>query len=219
MVQISDWMNQFVKTVTKEFGSKIVFIGLQGSYGRGEQKESSDIDAVVIFEGFTQEELLRYGQLLEEMPHREKICGFVSGKEELLAWDRGDLFQFYFDTTPYLGSLEDLIPKPTRVDAANAAHMGACNLYHTCVHNLLHEKSDEFLKEAKKALGFVLRAYLYYERGEYQKKSGDLLSAVAGRERELLRSLERDDFYACSLALIAWTKRVIKELAAEKKSE
>ncbi len=37
------------------------------------------------------------------MEDREKICGFISGKEELLSWEKADVFQFYYDTEPLVG--------------------------------------------------------------------------------------------------------------------
>lgn len=39
------------------------------------------------------------------------ICGFISGKNELLNWETSDLFQFYYDTTPIKGSLDCLLEK------------------------------------------------------------------------------------------------------------
>ena len=43
-----------------------------------------DIDAVLILDEFTPEDLRRYRHMLDTLPEREKICGFVSGREELL---------------------------------------------------------------------------------------------------------------------------------------
>ena len=46
-----------------------------------------------------------YRAALEELPEREKICGFFSGRAELAAWERSDLFQFVHDTIPFYGCL------------------------------------------------------------------------------------------------------------------
>ena len=44
------WMAQFCQAVKDEFGGRIVCIGLQGSRGRGEEREDSDIDMVVVLD-------------------------------------------------------------------------------------------------------------------------------------------------------------------------
>ena len=92
---IEAWMRKYCEEMKKQFENRIWFIGLQGSYGRGEATEQSDIDVVLILDKITYEDLRTYSSLLEQLPNREKICGFVSGKEELLAWEPSDLFQFY----------------------------------------------------------------------------------------------------------------------------
>ena len=48
--------------------------------------------------------------MLDSLPDRELICGFLSGKEELLNWEPSDLFQFYYDTKPLKGCLDELLP-------------------------------------------------------------------------------------------------------------
>ena len=50
MIDISAWMNNFLQVLTERFGQRVWFVGLQGSYGRGEATEGSDIDAVVILD-------------------------------------------------------------------------------------------------------------------------------------------------------------------------
>ena len=57
---IESWMKHYQKQVGKEFGNRIWFIGLQGSYGRGEATEKSDIDVVFILDHMSIEDLQRY---------------------------------------------------------------------------------------------------------------------------------------------------------------
>ena len=47
---IQTWLEQFRKKLTALFGDRLLFLGLQGSYGRGEQTAASDIDVVVILD-------------------------------------------------------------------------------------------------------------------------------------------------------------------------
>lgn len=57
---------------------------LQGSYGRGEATETSDIDAVVILDELTVTDIQTYSIMLDTLPYRELICGFLSGKDEIM---------------------------------------------------------------------------------------------------------------------------------------
>ena len=50
MIEINSWVEHFSKQLSKTFGERVWFIGLQGSYGRGEATETSDIDLVVILD-------------------------------------------------------------------------------------------------------------------------------------------------------------------------
>ena len=109
MIEINTWMNGFLKSINEAFGSRVWFVGLQGSYGRGEARDTSDNDVVVILDELSAADIKAYNDMLDTLPHRELICGFVSGKDELLNWEPSDLFQFCNDTTPIKGSLESLV--------------------------------------------------------------------------------------------------------------
>ena len=52
---INLWMKEYSSELRKIFGNRIWFVGLQGSYGRNEATEQSDIDAVVILDKVTLE--------------------------------------------------------------------------------------------------------------------------------------------------------------------
>ena len=128
VIDISIWMNDFLQSLQATFGERVWFVGLQGSYGRDEATESSDIDMVVILDALADTDIQKYNAILDTLPHREQICGFLSGKEELLAWEPSDLFQFYHDTTPIKGSLDDLLPLLDDAAVARAIKIGACNI-------------------------------------------------------------------------------------------
>ena len=50
MIDINGWMNDFLQKLNKAFANRVWFVGLQGSYGRGEATETSDIDVVVFLD-------------------------------------------------------------------------------------------------------------------------------------------------------------------------
>ena len=217
MVDINAWLDEFVQKLNKAFKSSVWFVGLQGSYGRGEATETSDIDVVVILNEFTVADIQAYNQLLDTLPHRELICGFVSGKDEILNWEPADLFQFYNDTTPIKGSLDELLQKIDNVAVDRAIKIGACNIYHGCVHNMLHTKNDDILKGLYKAASFVVQAIVFKQTGNYIKHQNQLLQATLLEEKVVIETFlrykngEAVDFATASAILFEWSKTWISK--------
>lgn len=216
-MDITLWMDTFLQKLQALFGERLFFVGLQGSYARQEATAASDIDVVVILDALHPEDLLCYRDMLDTLPNRELICGFVSGKQELLDWAASDLFQFYFDTLPVLGSLDCLLDRIDDAAVAQAIHLAACNLYHTCVHNLVHEQSAELLRALYKSSVFTVQALHYRKTGVHIRKHSDLLLAVQEPEREIVRialQLKQGsavEFTAQSNLLLSWAKSLISQ--------
>ena len=217
MIDINVWMNDFIQKLNEVFANRVWFVGLQGSYARGEATESSDIDVVVILDELNASDILTYHDMLDTLPHREQICGFVSGKDELLNWEPSDLFQFYHDTTAIKGSLDDLLPLIDNAAIDRAIKMGAGNIYHGCVHNMLHEQSEEILKGLYKAASFVVQAIVFKQTGNYIKHQSQLLQVASAEEQMItntflkLKSGAPVDFNDASRMLFEWSKKWITE--------
>ena len=217
MVDINCWLEEFLQKLNEVFKSRVWFVGLQGSYGRGEATETSDIDVVVILNEFTVADIQAYNQLLDTLPHRELICGFVSGKDEIMNWEPADLFQFYHDTTPIKGSLDELLQKIDNVAVDRAIKIGACNIYHGCVHNMLHTKNDDILKGLYKAASFVVQAIVFKQTGDYIKHQNQLLQAALLEEKVVIetflkyKNCETVDFNSASEILFEWSKKWISK--------
>ena len=217
MMDIKKWMNTFLNAVNTTFTNRIWVVGLQGSYGRGEATETSDIDVVIILDQLSATDIQAYNAMLDGLPYRELICGFLSGKDELLNWESSDLFQFYYDTTPIKGSLDELLAVIDEASIDRAIKIGACNIYHGCVHNMLHEKSDDILRELYKSASFVVQAIAFRQTGKYLKQQKELLRVVSSDECGIietflrLKSGGKVDFYLMSEALFAWSKKWITE--------
>lgn len=186
MIEIELWMERFTELLKETFGERIYFVGLQGSYGRGEATETSDIDVVVILDKLTAEDIKTYRDMIDTLPYRELICGFLSGKDELINWEPSDLFQFYYDTTPIIGTLDELLTKIDSAAVDRAIKIGACNVYHGCVHNMLYEKSDDLVRGLYKSTSFVIQAKIFKDTGKYIKHQKELFEAVNNEEKEIL---------------------------------
>ena len=217
MVEINSWMDEFLQKLNEIFKSRVWFVGLQGSYGRGEATETSDIDVVVILNELTVSDIQTYNDMLDTLPHRELICGFVSGKDEIMNWEPADLFQFYNDTTPIKGSLDELLQKIDNVAVDRAIKIGACNIYHGCVHNMLHTKNDDILKGLYKAASFVVQAIVFKQTGDYIKHQNQLLQAALLDEKIVIetflkyKNCETVDFNSASEILFEWSKKWISK--------
>lgn len=188
MIDLSAWMKQFLQALTETFGSRVWFVGLQGSYSRGEATETSDIDPVVILDEAAVPDIQAYLSMLDSLPHRQLICGFLSGKKEILNWEPSDLFQFYHDTLPIQGSLDELLTRIDRAAVNRAIKIGACNLYHGCVHNMLHEKSKDILRDLYKSASFTVQAIVFRQTGKYVSRLTDLLEIVSPDERAVIET-------------------------------
>ena len=182
MIDIDAWLEEFCGRLDENFPGRVWFLGLQGSYARGEAKDSSDIDIVVIFDRLTMNDLQRYREMLDGLPEREKICGFVSGRDELMHWETSDLFQFCRDTLPIRGSLAEVLALVSDESVKRAVLSGACNVYHACVHNFLHERDADILA-----------------------------GLVSQEEREILRPDSGLGFDELSGKLFAWAGRRLTE--------
>ena len=187
-MDIIKWTDEFMKALQNTFGERIWFVGLQGSYGRGEATDRSDIDMVVILDEVTVDDVKTYHEMLDALPNRALMCGFFSGKKELLHWEASDLFQFYYDTTPILGSLDELLTVLDEAAVNRAIKIGACNIYHGCVHNMLFDKSEEILKGLYKAASFAVQAIAFRETGKYIRHQKDLLNVATKVEQEIVET-------------------------------
>ena len=217
MIDITVWMQNFLQTLNKTFENRVWFVGLQGSYGRGEATETSDIDVVVILDELSAKDIQIYNDMLDTLPHRDLICGFLSGRNEIMNWEPSDLFQFCNDTTPIKGTLDEVFALIDENAINRAIKIGACNIFHGCVHNMLHEKSEDILRGLYKSASFVVQAIVFKQTGNYIKYQEELLKVVSSDEHEIVENFMNlknggtVDFSLMSETLFDWAKKWISE--------
>ena len=218
MFNIEEWISDFSQKIQENFKSRIEFSGLQGSYAREEATEGSDIDVVVIFDKLKMDDLKKYDEIISKMSCREKICGFLSGKDELANWEKSDLFQFYYDTKAIYGKLDFILPLIKKENVKQAVLIGGCNIYHACCHNIIHEKSLDILKALFKQAVFVLQAKYFYDTENYVSKKKDLIDKLEAEDKHILelyftiKSADKtEEFDNYSNELFVWSSRLIKD--------
>ena len=217
MIDVTAWMHNFLQTLYETFANRVWFVGLQGSYGRGEATETSDIDIVVILDELSATDIQTYHDMLDTLTHRELICGFLSGKTEIMNWEPSDLFQFCHDTTPLKGSLDEVMAVLDGSAVNRAIKIGACNIFHGCVHNMLYEKNEDLLRGLYKSASFVVQAIAFRQTGNYISHQKELLGVVSSDERVIvetflnLKNGGAVEFDSMSEALFVWSKKWIGE--------
>ena len=217
MIDITAWMQSFLQTLNETFANRVWFVGLQGSYGRGEATETSDIDIVVILDELSTMDIQTYNTMLDNLDHRELICGFISGINEIMNWEPSDLFQFCYDTTPIKGNLDKVFALIDDRAVNRAIKIGVCNIFHGCVHNMLHEKSEDILRGLYKSASFVVQAIAFKQTGNYISHQKELLQVVSSDERIIVETFLNIknggtvDFNLMSETLFAWAKKLISE--------
>ena len=217
MVDITTWMNDFLQNLNHTFENRVWFVGLQGSYGRGEATETSDIDVVVILDELSAMDIQTYNKMLDTLPHRELICGFLSGKDDIMNWEPSDLFQFCYDTTPIKGSLDEVMAVVDENAVNRAIKIGACNIFHGCIHNMLHEKNEDILRGLYKSASFAVQAIVFKQTGKYIRHQKDMLKIVSPDERVIvetflnLKNGGAVEFNTMSEMLFIWAKKWIKK--------
>ena len=217
MIEIENWLKQFLTALDEYFGDRVFFVGLQGSYGRGEATENSDIDMVVILDQVLAADLVQYRRMLDTLPCQEKLCGFLSGRAEIRHWDPADLFQLYFDTTPIRGTLDELRGMLDDAAVCRAINMGACNIYHGCVHNMLYGRSEAVLQGLYKCASFVVQAICYRRTGRYFRRQSEMIPHLSTEEREIvdtfraMKAGEPVEFQAMSRRLFEWAGSWIRQ--------
>ena len=215
MIDIDNWIYTFLDAVNDTFANRVWFVGLQGSYSRGEATETSDIDVVVILDELSTADIETYNAILDALPHRELICGFLSGKTEIMNWEPSDLFQFCNDTIPIKGNLDEVMAVVDESAVNRAIKIGVCNIYHGCVHNMLHEKNADILRGLYKSASFVIQAIVFKQTGTYIKQQNELLLTASSDEKEIidtfvyLKNGGKVDFNKMSETLFTWCKKQI----------
>lgn len=220
---VKDWLGILTDKIKAEYGKRVLFIGLQGSYFRGEATEKSDVDVVVILDTLAFDDLKVYRQVINSMEYHEKACGFICGREEIEVWPKQDIFHLIYDTEPLYGSLDRIVRKPSDEDIRNNIRMEAANLYHEVCHRYLYSEDlgvkVEKLKNAYKSSFFIMQQIVFLTKHEYIKSRQEMLNFFDKETRDILYNSimwehlkqDRESRPDCYFRwLMEWSSKVLK---------
>ena len=98
MIDLDEWRPLAMAALRETFGERLLCVGLQGSYLRGEARPDSDIDLLVVLDHVELTDLDRFHEAMRAVPEGGKAVGFTCGRDELAAWPAYELAQFEHGT-------------------------------------------------------------------------------------------------------------------------
>ena len=219
MIDIDAYITHLIELLKVRFGSRLLYVGLQGSYLRGEATTDSDIDIMVILDQLHVADLDSYRSLIQSLESYDKSCGFICGKKDLENWNPLEIRNLLGSTKDYFGQLGDFVPVYTKEDLRNFVKMSLNNLYHELCHRYIH--ADRAANEAAlpftyKGVFFILQNLHYLRTGEFIGTKRELLMHLQGKDRAVLaQSLEMTgefDFRKCFELLFSWCQETLQTL-------
>jgi predicted nucleotidyltransferase len=190
MVNIDAYLSQLTSLLQAHFGNHLVYVGLQGSYLRGEATEQSDIDIMVVIENLSVSDLNAYRCIIQSMEHAEKSCGFICSRTDLANWNPMEIFHVLNSTRDYFGTLEELIPAYTNQDIRNYIKISVNNLYHDLCHRYIHadvDKSVASLPFCYKCVFFILQDLYFLKSSRFVSTKAELLPLLEGKDYAVMQ--------------------------------
>lgn len=221
MIDINCYMEKLACLLKKGFSSRLVYVGLQGSYLRGEATENSDIDIMVVIADLSVYDLDNYRSIIQSLDHFEKSCGFICSESDLLSWNPLEICHLLHSTKDYVGKLAELVPAYTKDDIKLFIKMSVNNLYHAICHHHIHAESNldmENLCAAYKGVFFILQNIYYLTSKKFITTKNELLSLLDGKDHTVLkRSIELNqkiphDYSENFELLFTWCQETMKTI-------
>ena len=210
MFDLDKYLADMIMNCRSAFGERLLYVGLQGSWLRGEAHENSDIDVMVILDRFSVRDMDTYHGILKEIGSYEKSCGFICGKDEMKRWNPLEICQLRHTTKDLVGVLSDYLPPATREDEINYVNLSLGNLYHELCHRYIHEdreKNVAKLRSTCKGVFFLIQNMHFLESSHFILTKTGLKEAVSSEDRRVLELEELPDVYDFDQAfssLFAW---------------
>jgi len=218
MINIEKYICELIALLKDCFGARLMYIGLQGSYLRGEATDESDIDIMAVIDDLSVTDLDSYRAAIESLDHFEKSCGFICSGTDLTHWNPLEICHLLHTTKDYYGCLRELIPAYTEQDIRNFAKLSINNLYHEICHRRIHASSDKnvaALPFTYKGVFFILQNLHYLNSGSFAVSKAELLPMLDGKNRAVLeRSIElsrgiQHDFEDSFELLFSWCRETL----------
>lgn len=221
MIHIEAYMQKLIERLRRQFGERLLYVGLQGSYMRGEATEDSDIDVMTVLDELSVSDLDAYRAVVSLMEEPQKACGFICSRADLANWNPLEICSVLHGTKDCYGTMEQLVPAYTKNDIRNFVKVSVNNLYHELCHRYIYagqSRSRERLPGAYKSVFFILQNLYYLESGNYIATKAGLLPLLSGSNAAVLTQAmrlgrgEEFDFAESFALLFTWCQDTLKVL-------
>lgn len=222
MFRIETYIESLTTELKSFFGDRLLYLGLQGSYLRGEATENSDIDIMVILEDMTAADLESYREILVKVGDYDRSCGFICGREEMRHWNPLEICQLLHTTKDYYGKLADYMPPYTAEDERNYVKLSLGNLFHELCHRYIHadrERNISAFPYTCKSAFFILQNMHYLSSGDFLLTKQELLGALTDEEDKKVLALSMTlkgggdyDFDRAFSTLFEWCQHALLRL-------
>ena len=193
-------------------------MGLQGSWLRGEARDNSDIDVMVILDCFSVRDMDTYRAILKEIGFYDRSCGFICGKDEMKRWNPLEVCQLRHTTKDLVGVLTDYLPNAVREDEINYVKLSLGNLYHELCHRYIHADRDKNTAKFRgtcKSVFYLIQNLHFLESGPFILNRNDLKEAAAEEDRIVLELADLPDDYDFDQAfsfLFTWCQKAFERI-------
>lgn len=214
MFNPDDYLARLTGLLTEAFGARLIYVGLQGSYLRGEAGPDSDIDAMVVLDCLTPADLDQYRRIIHTLEEPEKSCGFICGRDDLARWNPLEICHLTHATRDVYGRLSDLVPTWDARDLRSFLQLSVGDLYHALCHSRVHGSPEEqvaAIAAGCKGAFFILQNLHCMDSGVFAASRRTLLPLLSGPDRQVM-SLTPDDPEAFP-TLLAWCQATLARLA------
>ena len=182
MFDLNEYLQKLIFACKTAFGNRLLYLGLQGSYMRGEAAGSSDIDVMVILDHMSVDDM----------------DVFICGRNEMVRWNPLEVCQLLHTTRDMVGTLAEWLPEASKEDEINYVKFSLGNLYHELCHRYIHADAGENRKcfrNTCKGLFFLIQNLHYLESGNFAVTKKVLSEQVSDEDRAVLRMADLpDDF-------------------------
>lgn len=215
------YMQDLIAALQTAFGDRLIYVGLQGSYMRGEATETSDIDPMVVIDGLTAADLAAYRSLIQNLPSPELSCGFLCGRQDLAHWNALEMSHLLHTTRDEYGELAPLLPAYDKRDICSFIQMSIGNLYHELCHRCIHASSEhnrECLPSSCKGVFFILQNLHHLRTGTFCVTKQELLAQLEGNDLVVmnlcleLAKAETFSFDSAFETLLGWCQETLASL-------
>lgn len=221
MLNAEKYVSHLIALLRQKYGTRLLYVGLQGSYLRNEATENSDIDIMVVVDGLSVADLDGYREAILSMGDHEKSCGFICGKADLAHWNPLEICHLLHSTKDYYGILGDLVPPYSEENVRDFVKLSVNDLYHEICHRYLHSDREQNLTQLPdtyRSVFFILQNLFYLEKGVFVRTKSELLILLSGQDRRVLETAlklargEPYDFEEAFSLLFSWCQETMRRL-------